>query len=353
MQTCLPDYRQRFVTELERRLGPDLRVLVGTDHFDGTSTSAVDGPSVSATDRNVFLLGHRLLWQRGVVGPGVRAGTVVVELNPRILSSGVVLLARRLLGRRTVVWGHLRGRGGGEPLRGLMRRAADAVVVYTETERRELAAERPATFVVAAPNALYSAESMRSAGGGPDLLWVGRMVPAKKPELAVRGFAAALDRLPRECRLVLAGDGPSAPAVRRLVGELGLSGRVLLPGHVPPDRTGAAFATAAASVCTGYVGLNLVQSLGFGVPVLYALDEPHSPEVEAATPANSMGFASDDPGALAAAMVAVFDGSAGWSNDRDGIAARCRRTYSVEAMVDGFLTAVAGVPAPAAVGNAA
>jgi glycosyltransferase involved in cell wall biosynthesis len=349
VQTCLPDYRQRFVSELERRLGPDLRVLVGTDHFDGTSSSRVDGPSVDLADRNRFLLGRRLLWQRDALRSGIAAGTVVIELNPRILSSWSVLLVRRALGRRTVVWGHSRGRGGGDPLRRMMRRTAGAVVVYTETECREIAAADPHALVVAAPNAVYPAASMRLVEAGPDLVWIGRMVAAKKPELAVRAFAAAVDRLPTACRLVMAGDGPLSPAVRELVGQSGLADRVLLLGHVPPDRVAAVFTGAAATVCTGYVGLNLVQSLGFGVPVLYALQEPHSPEIEAATPANSCGFASDDAAALATAMLAVFDG---WAPDRAAIAERCRQVYSVEAMADGFLAAVLG-PAPAPVRTAA
>jgi glycosyltransferase involved in cell wall biosynthesis len=348
VQTCLPDYRQRFVTELERRLGPDIRVLVGTDHFDGTSESRVDGPSVDMVDRNRFLVRRRLLWQHGAVRPGLAAAVVVIELNPRILSSWAVLLLRRALGRRTVVWGHARGHGGGDALRRLMRRAASAVLVYTETERRQLAAL--GARVVSAPNAVYPATGMRPVEGGADLVWVGRMVTAKKPELAVLGFAAALERLPPGCRLVMAGDGPLRPAVRALVGRLGLSGQVHLPGHVPPDRVAGVFTGAAATVCTGYVGLNLVQSLGFGVPVLYALDEPHSPEIEAATADNSRSFASDDADSLAAAMLAVFDG---WQPDRAAIAARCRQAYSIEAMAEGFLTAVFGRPAPVPVRSAA
>lgn len=349
IQTCLPDYRQQFVAELERRLGSDLLILVGKDHFDGTSSSRVDGPSVVVADRNRFVLGRRLLWQRATVRSGIAAGAAVIELNPRILSSWVILLVRRALGRRTVVWGHSRGRGGGDALRRMMRRAAAAVLVYTETERWSLAAADPRALVVTAPNAVYPSTSMRAAGGGQDLVWIGRMVAAKKPELAVRGFAAAVHRLPPGCRLVMAGDGPLRPAVRELVHRWGLADRVHLPGHVPPDRVDHLFTTAAATVCTGYVGLNLVQSLGFGVPVLYALEEPHSPEIEAATRENSLGFASDDTGALAAAMQAVFDS---WMPDRAAIADRCRRAYSVEAMADGFLAAVLGRPAPIPVRSA-
>jgi glycosyltransferase involved in cell wall biosynthesis len=349
IQTCLPDYRQRFVTELERRLGRDLLVAVGTDHFDGTSSSDVDGQSVSLAHRNVFLLGRRLLWQRDVVRSGIASSAVVIELNPRILSSWLILLIRRSLGRRTIAWGHSRGRAGGTALRNLMRRMSSAVIVYTETEREDLVATAPGMLVVAAPNAVYPAESMKPVEKGQSLVWVGRMVATKKPELAVRGFAAALDHLPAHCQLVMAGDGPLRPAVRQLVDRLELADRVRLPGHVPPDHMAEVFAGAAATICTGYVGLNMVQSLGFGVPVLYAIQEPHSPEIEAATPANSVRFASDDADALAAAMVSVFDG---WTPDRPAIAERCRQTYSVEAMVDGFLAAVHGRPALSVVRSA-
>lgn len=345
VQTGMPDYRQHFVTELERRLGDRLLILMGMDHFDGTSHSDVDGPSVRTFDRNVFLFGRRLLWQHGVLGAAIRPAAVVLELNPRVLSSWCVLIVRRLLRRRTVLWGHVWGRAGprgrGEPLRSLMRRTADAIIVYTATQRMDLLAKMSSTPVFAAPNALYSSNDICAAGeAGSNLIWLGRMVAAKKPELAVRGFQAVADRLPAGCRLLMAGDGPLSSTVRQLIDEAGLHRRVELLGHIRPDQTADLFSTAAASVCTGYVGLNLVQSLSFGVPVLFARDEPHSPEVEAANSDNSRSFQSDDPEAVGAAMLAVLNGSTGWSFNRVDISADCRARYSVEAMVDGFMDAV-------------
>ncbi len=57
------------------------------------------------------------------------------------------------------------------------------------------------------------------------LLFVGHMVPVKDPALALK----ALTRVPR-ADLVLVGDGPLLPALRRLCAELGLAHRVHFAG---------------------------------------------------------------------------------------------------------------------------
>ena len=76
--------------------------------------------------RNRYLLGRRLLWQAGCSRAVVAAEVAVLELNPRVLSSWAVLLARRTLRRPTVLWGHAFPRAGREArsdrVRGLMRR---------------------------------------------------------------------------------------------------------------------------------------------------------------------------------------------------------------------------------------
>ena len=61
------------------------------------------------------------------------------------------------------------------------------------------------------------------------VLFVGRLVPLKQPEVLLRAFAASA--LLRRHRLVLVGDGPERPALERLIAEHDLAGCVELVGQ--------------------------------------------------------------------------------------------------------------------------
>ena len=161
-------------------------------------------------------------------------------------------------------------------------------------------------------------------------------MPEKKPDLLVRAFAEALPRLDADRRVVIAGAGPEAPRLRELAASAGLRERLVLAGHVAePEQLRALYARAIASVSPGYVGLSITQSLGFGVPMIHADDEPHSPEIEAATPGfNAMPFRSDSTEALADALVAASASRDGLAARREAIAQDCAARYSIEAMAE-------------------
>lgn len=61
-----------------------------------------------------------------------------------------------------------------------------------------------------------------------DALFVGRLVPYKCPDVAVRAFAAS--EALRRHRLLIVGDGPERPRLEALIREHGLEGRVELMG---------------------------------------------------------------------------------------------------------------------------
>jgi len=67
----------------------------------------------------------------------------------------------------------------------------------------------------------------------PRVLFVGRFVPQKNPLQVVRSLAN-LRHLPWQC--VMLGDGALRPEVEKLIGELGLQERFILPGWVSPQE---------------------------------------------------------------------------------------------------------------------
>ena len=350
LQSTIPDYRVPVFAALRERLPDGLTIVCGeTDFSENVRIGADLGAHVLV--ENVFLADRRLLWQRRTVRRLTRPRSVMLELNPRIVNTWLILVLRRLRGRRSVVFGHAWPRRGPtartDRVRHLMRRLADAVVVYTDSQARELAALMPRHEIYAAPNALYPrSRAVRDAEHRPatDVLYVGRLVDAKKPGLLLEAFERAVPSLPEHTRLVVVGDGPLRPELEAKAGTTAVRERVQFLGHVADFETlKTLYARALVSVSPGYVGLSLTQSRRFGVPVLIARDEPHSPEVEAAESGwNALFFASDSPDALCASLLDVFAARDHWVARAPAIAEACVTRYSLESMVEALARALEG-----------
>jgi glycosyltransferase involved in cell wall biosynthesis len=69
----------------------------------------------------------------------------------------------------------------------------------------------------------------------PTVAFAGRLVKEKGVELLARAFARAAKEIPR-ARLLLAGNGPEEERLKKLTGDLGLSGSLRFLGHVPRDK---------------------------------------------------------------------------------------------------------------------
>ncbi len=158
-------------------------------------------------------------------------------------------LAARLAGRLPIVYSprafsYLSQRGGARwfflqlerwavPLTGVLLAASNS-----EAERavREVGFEPERVRVV--PNAVDLSEMPAGTAvpaGPPVVLTVGRLVYQKNPELFVR-MAARVTAARPDVRFVMAGAGFAGPLerrVRRLIGELGLDGRIEVVRWVP------------------------------------------------------------------------------------------------------------------------
>jgi glycosyltransferase involved in cell wall biosynthesis len=347
VQTVVPHYRVRFFQALQAELGERLLLVSGDQDWTLDIAHAGEVPHDSAHNR--FLLRRRLLWQSGVVRPALTAPVAVLNLNPRILSGWLVLLGRKARGRKTVLWGHVWPRAGRtsrtDRVRSVMRRLADVLVVYTESEARAARALSGSGRVVAAPNALYSAAELEppaEPGLTTDFVCVGRLTEEKEPDALLDAFDRARSRLPADTRLVFVGDGPLRSSLERTTRERGLADRVLLAGHVSsPEELRRIYAPAIASVSPGTAGLSVIQSLGFGVPTIVARRARHGPELDAAVEGeNAVFFDSASRDELAETLVSVAAQRDAWRSRRVAIATSIRDSYTIEAMVAAFVSAV-------------
>lgn len=339
----LPRYRQACMEVLAAELGSSFRAFAGECHLDGTVRTDLPADLYSAVTNRGFL-GRRVLVQTGHWRPVLAARTAIMDLNPRSLTVWILLLARRSLGRRTLLWGHLYPHRGAAHrtagLRRLLRFLSSGTVLYGYDSVEPALRDSPRQPVWVAPNALYPARDLR-AGEGDDprsVLYVGRLEAAKKVGRLLTAYA--ISGLARQgFRLALVGQGAQRGTLVEQAASLGISDSMDFIGSVyETDRLRDIYADAVCSVSPGYAGLSLTQSIGFGVPVLVSRDEAHSPEIElAATGAVTYFDTADDADFALQLRTMVADRPC--AATRENWRAYVRQRYSAEAMSDGLVRA--------------
>jgi glycosyltransferase involved in cell wall biosynthesis len=348
LQRILPDYRVGFYAALQQLIPDKFFVTTGVDGFMEALKPSDRSADWILSIKNTYFFGNRLLWQSGRFRQIIVAPLLVAELNPRILSTWVLLLLRRILRRPSVVWGHSRSLGERHPLVAALRfwqcRLGGAVVAYTHTQAEEFRIKLPTLPVFVAPNSCVSVKDCVAQQGALafDVLYVGRLIPEKKVALLIGGFAAAARNLPPEAKLKVVGDGPERAHLEKLAVQTGLADRIEFSGHVTDEEIlKKLYAGAACSVSPGYIGLSAMQSLAHGVPMLVSSDEHHSPEIEVCVPnVTAMFFPSNSVEGLSEAMISFFKHHSLWLNKRREIARFIAERYSFEAMVSGFFAMV-------------
>jgi glycosyltransferase involved in cell wall biosynthesis len=100
------------------------------------------------------------------------------------------------------------------------------------------------------------------------VVFVGRLSPPKRTDLAIAAFSALRERSPA-ARLLIVGDGPDRPAIERQIAALGLSEDVQLLGN--RDDVPALLRSARCLLLTSdYEGcpLTVIEAMAAGLPVI-------------------------------------------------------------------------------------
>lgn len=193
----------------------------------------------------------------------------------------------------------------------------------------------PNTVAVTANDHLASAELRDS------IIFVGSLTARKGLDRLLHVFAETAPSLPEWARLVIVGDGPERSKLETLVEDLGLGGRVEMPGCMnDPAELVPWYARALVSVSLSQAGLSVLQSMGHGVPFLTIRDSLSGGETLNITDGVN-GFVVDDNNkAISAALQAlVGDPSLAASM---GAAARkhYQRYATIENYAQGFFDAI-------------
>lgn len=162
----------------------------------------------------------------------------------------------------------------------LMKRA-DRLLMYGDEEVERMIARGvdPKKIAVAwntiqVPNHRDYSDADKSS-----LLFVGRLQERKRVDLIIETFARLQGRINSEVTIDIVGDGEMENDLRRIAENLRIPHKVNFHGRVDePDVLVNLFSRAYAYVSPGPVGLGVLHSLAYGVPVITLRDARHGPE---------------------------------------------------------------------------
>lgn len=150
---------------------------------------------------------------------------------------------------------------------------------------------------------------MRVARAAPDpnlIIAMGRLSAQKGFDLLIDAFAELAPRYPA-LRLVIHGEGEARAGLEAQIAQLGLAGRITLPGRTG-DVVGALSQAAIFVFPSRYEGFGLAlgEAMGLGLPVI-AADCESGPNEMIRDGENGLLVPAGDPPALAAALARLLE----------------------------------------------
>jgi glycosyltransferase involved in cell wall biosynthesis len=258
---CREGHCAILVTDFD---APENRQFVGA----GVEMVTLGGGHVQSTIRLARFLSERCCAIALAIGASadiklVAAGAMARPGTRLILSyHGTSAVGRGLLG-----W-------SGYPSAPLLTRVTDRTICVSDYLVRHMVedwhASRARVVRIYNPVEIERARPARSvaelANRPPVIIALGRLAAEKDFATLVRALAQVPQR---DSRLIIYGDGPDRDALRQLADELGLAGRLELPGYVPEPWDAYAgarcFALTSRSEAFGNV---VVEALASGLPVV-------------------------------------------------------------------------------------
>jgi glycosyltransferase involved in cell wall biosynthesis len=239
--------------------------------------------------------GGKLEWQQVCWADVLTADVMVIPDNLRVLSTLAILFLRQLRQKPVLVWGHgvnFQPDWFGKRMAGLrvrLLRLADRYLVYTDAcippmRNRGFTPDR----IVVIGNAIDSSEARGLTADHPEvrdfrrqhgladdpcLVFLGSWYRRKRPERILEIGAALRIRVPN-ARVVVIGGGDGLEVLSRAD-----CGWLTVLGPLTGRDKFVALAAARCLAVTGIAGLNLLDAMAVGLPVVAPIRTDHSPEI--------------------------------------------------------------------------
>lgn len=280
-QRVLPNYRVPFFDLLAQRCEGGLHLFAGTPRANEGITPGK--PQVAkqyqAGNQHFFRGAFYLCRQNGFISflEETDPHALIVEANPRWISTPAAITWMKQRGRKVVGWG-LGSPPPSGPLAGLRERSIskflgrfDALIAYSNRGADEFAKRGfPREKIFIAHNAVSAAPNQMppikpsAFNFQPSVLFVGRLQPRKQVDALIRACA----QIDSNIRLVIVGDGPERGALEALARKTYPQTEFAGAKHGADLKP--YFEAADLFVLPGTGGLAVQEAMSYGLPVIVA-----------------------------------------------------------------------------------
>ena len=282
-QRVLPSYRVPFFDMLASACEGGMSLFAGQARAVESIASGEPRAAEYAPAQNIHLLNgpFYFCYQRGFLDWlfNWNPDALIVEANPRYLSTPAAVQWMQKRGRSVIGWGlgapplsvspHF-PRKWGERKRGVFLNRLDALIAYSQRGADEYAALGfPRDKIFVAHNAVVPAPTIK-----PDdrpqttdhltILFVGRLQARKRIDSLLRACA----EMPDSPHLVIVGDGPERENLEALAKQVYPSAEFIGAKH--GDELKPYFTEADLFVLPGTGGLAVQEAMSHGLPVIVA-----------------------------------------------------------------------------------
>lgn len=312
-QRVLPSYRAPFFDLLAEACSGGLSLLAGRPRpEESIATVSTLRNTQYAEARNIHIFKGSLYfcYQRGLLDwlAGWNPEALVVEANPRYLSTPAAVRWMKKRGRPVLGWGLGAPLLSGQAQAGFRQNSwtrflqrFDALIAYSQRGAAEYAALGiPRERIFVAHNAVAPApqavpDRAQGIGDRVTILFVGRLQARKRVDWLLRACAEMPEPKPR---LVIVGDGPEREALE------GAARQVYPPAQFTGAKHGEElrpyFAQADLFVLPGTGGLAVQEAMSHGLPVMVARGDGTQDDL--VRPGNGWQVPPGEYGALVATL---------------------------------------------------
>ena len=189
-------------------------------------------------------------------------------------------------------WGHGYGNNRqGNMLRNLLVKQSDGLILYSNRfvdEFKKNGIDPNKIYIgdntIEVENYCFNKNIKRDT-----FLFVGRIQERKGLEFLFQAFSEIIDKIPNYIKIVIVGDGDKEKEKLKLLAKkINIENRIVFKeGTIDPDLLKNYFQKALAYVSPGHVGLGVLHSFAYGVPVVTCKNRRHAPEFDNLNSSNS------------------------------------------------------------------
>jgi glycosyltransferase involved in cell wall biosynthesis len=244
-------------------------------------------PSVSVGDEfeekiNAVSKIGKFRLQRGVMKElnSGRYSAVILMFDLWWLANLVAILFKKKV--PVIYWGHKYGNNSLiNFLRDKFMKLSDGIVLYTSEDiERMVSRGIPKNKIFVAHNTVeVKNHSDNSHCSKDSFIYVGRAQERKQLDVLLIAFSEIVHLIPPEVKINIVGSGSENIVLKKLAEDLGISHRVAFHNEVLDEQAlKSLFQKAYAYVSPGHVGLGVLHSFSYGIPVVTSSNRIHAQE---------------------------------------------------------------------------